>query len=164
MASYLYWFYLYTWLHCWRFFMKSCSLLGPKTTGIVEWKLPSLLTTNPDIIWLILVLLRWNVQAFFQWYTPFTRTRECSADTTGRDATPIIRLANFQVVFCRCGPLLTHEICCHQFNFRLIKMKFSDIHPEIYKNNKQTMLVYKRNDDWEKIAYKTANIVIKIHE
>ena len=27
----LYWFYLYTWLHCWRFY--EVRLLGPETTG-----------------------------------------------------------------------------------------------------------------------------------
>ena len=84
--------------------MKSASWdQRPQVVAIVyslkaEWKL----TTDPDIIWLILVWLRWN-EAFFQWYTPFPRTRECSAGTTGRDATHIFRQANFQVVFCLGG-------------------------------------------------------------
>ena len=78
-----------------------------------------------------------------------------SADTTGRDATPITRRANFQVVFCRCGPLLTmHEICCHQFNFRLIKMKFSDIHPEIY------CTPIKRDRDYSTVAIRGDRIHI----
>ena len=90
------------------FFMKSCSFLEPGTTcsrcllhilwGM--WKPASAIGHRSATVWLLPVWWRWNFQAFFQRYTPITRTWEFYAGTIGVDTIYMFTLANFQVVYC----------------------------------------------------------------